>query len=71
MKKKQPFFFEYFRSDVSLDNQPFTLDLNLFYEETKMIVSMMSQLLGLDTYIYVPEFLMSLLFIVSMSQSNS
>ena len=67
IEQKQPFFSKCFRSDVSLDNQPFPLDVNLFNEETKLIVSMLSQFLGLDTNIYVPEFFMSLLFRVNMS----
>ena len=50
VEQKQPFFLKCFRSHISLDNQPFPLDVNLFNEEIKIIVSMMSQFLRLDTY---------------------
>ena len=52
-------------------NQPFPPDVNMFNEVTKLIVSMLSQFLGLDIDIYVLESVMSLLFRFSMSESES
>ena len=40
IEQKQPFFVKCFRSYVSLDNQHFPIDVNLFNEETKIIVAM-------------------------------
>ena len=54
IKQKHPFFLKSYRSDISLDNQPFPLDVNLFNDETQIIVSMMSQFLGLDIDGYIP-----------------
>ena len=71
IEQKQPFFLKCLRSNVSLDNKTFPLDVNLFNEETKIIVSMMSWFLELDTYKYILDFLMSPLFGVSMTQSES
>ena len=34
IEEKQPFFSKFFRNDVSLTNQPFPLDINLFNEES-------------------------------------
>ena len=42
LEQKQPFFSKCFRSNVSLANQAFPLDVNLFNEETKLVVSMLS-----------------------------
>ena len=70
LEKKQSFFTTYFRSYVSLQNQYFHVDTNLFNEETKLVISLMIQFLGLDTDKYVTELLMSLLFKVSTSQSE-
>ena len=42
IEKKQPFFSKCFRLDISLDNQPFPLDINLFNDEIEMIISMIS-----------------------------
>ena len=57
-------------SDVSLNNQAFPVDTNLFNEETKLVISLMSQFLGLDTDKYVIELLMSLIFRVSTNQAE-
>ena len=55
---------------MSLSNQPFPLDINLFNEESQLVISMLSQFLGLDPDRFLPELLMSLLFKMSMIQSD-
>ena len=71
VEEKQPFFSKCFTYDVSLANQPFPLDVNLFNEETKLVISMLIQLLGIDAYKFLPGVLMSMLLKISMSQSES
>ena len=70
LKRSNPFS-KCFRTDVSLSNETFPLDINLFNEESKLVISMLSQFLGLDTNIFVPELLMSLLFKINISQLES
>ena len=55
---------------MSHQNQDFPVDTNLFNKESKLVISLMSQFLGLDTDRYVTELLMILLFKVSTSQSE-
>ena len=71
IEEKQPFFFKWFRTNVSLTNQLFPLDISLFNEESQLVISMLSQFLGLDADRFFLELLMSLLFKMSMSQSDS
>ena len=70
LELKQSFFNTFFRSNVSLKNQAFLVDTNLFNEETKLVISLVSQFLGFDTYKYVTKMLMSIIFRVSTDQSN-
>ena len=53
---------------MCLQTQSFPLDINLFNEETKLFISLISQFLGLDTDRYVTKLLMSLSFRTSTSQ---
>ena len=71
IEEKKPLFSKCFRYDVSLTNQRFPLDVNMFNEETKLVISMLSQLLGIYKDMFVPALLISMLFKVSMSQSES
>ena len=68
---KQSFFTTCFRSDMSLQNQSFPMDVNLFNDETKLVISLMSHFLGLDTDMYVAKLLMSWLYIISTIQTDS
>ena len=56
---------------MSLQNKAFPVDSNMFNDETQLVISLMSHFLGLDTHIYVTELLMSFLFKVSTSPSES
>ena len=71
VEKKQYFFKICFKPDVQLYNQPFPVDANLFNEETQCVITPMSQFVGLDTYKYVTESRMSLLFTLSTCQVES
>ena len=61
------FFSKCFKTDVSTTGLPFPLDIILFNEESHMVISMLIQFLGLDTYRFVPELLLSFIFKMSMS----
>ena len=70
IEKKWSFFTTYFKPDVSIQNQAFPVDTNLFNDETKLVISLMSHFLGLDTKKYVTELLMSLLFKIGTSPTE-
>ena len=56
---------------MSLTNQTFPLDITVFNEESQLVISMLSQFLGLYADKFVPELLMIVLFKMSMIQSES
>ena len=68
VEQKQDFFKICFKPDIQLQNQPFPIDANIFNKETQCVTTLMSQFLGLDTYKYVTEPLMSLVFFLSTGQ---
>ena len=71
IEHKQYIFTTFFKPDVSLQDKALPIDTNFLNEETKLVISLMSQFLGLDTDRYVTELLMSLLYRVSTSQFES
>ena len=70
-EEKQIFYSKILKSDVFIVGQSFPLDVSLFNEESRLVISMLSQFLGMDTDRFVLELLLSLLFKMSMSQSES
>ena len=65
IERKKEFFKRCFKLEDESSNPSFRVDAALFNEETKCVVTMLCQFLGLDTDKYIPETLMSLLFILS------
>ena len=56
---------------MSIADEPFPFDINMFNEESQIVISLLSQFLWMDTYKFVPDILLSLLFKLSMCQSES
>ena len=56
---------------MSIADQPFPLDVSPFNEESQLVISMLSQFLGLDTDIFVSKLLLSLLYEMRMSNPDS
>ena len=62
--RERNFFKRCFKPEVESSNQPFRVDVTLFNKETKCVVTMLCQFLGLDIDKYILEILMSLLFVL-------
>ena len=58
-------FKRYFKPEDESSNPSFPVDASLFNKETKCVVTMLCEFLGLVIDKYIPETLMSLLFILS------
>ena len=71
VEQKRDFFNICFKPHIQLQNHPFHVDSSLFNKETQRIITLISQFLGLDTYKYVTETLMSMLFTFNTSQIES
>ena len=71
LNKSNPFSLPSFKPNVSLQNQAFLVDTNMFNDETQLVISLMSHFLGLDTDTSVIELLMSFPFKVRTSPSKS
>ena len=71
VEEKQIFYSKIIKPYIYVANEPFPLDIILFNEESQWVISFLSQFLGLDNDKFVPEFLLSLLFRLSLHQSVS
>ena len=66
MWKKNKFLTQSLKLDVYVADEPFTFDINMFNEESQLVISLLSQFLGLDIDRFIPKILLSLLFNMSM-----
>ena len=65
MWKKNKFLNQSLKLDVYVADEPF-FDINMFNEESQLVISLLSQFLGLDIDRFIPNILLSLLFNMSM-----
>ena len=65
MWKKNKFLTQSLKLDVYVADEPF-FDINMFNEESQLVISLLSQFLGLDIDRFIPKILLSLLFNMSM-----
>ena len=63
-ESKEAFLKSYSKPDSESMNLSYPIDLGQFNEETQWCITLASQFLGLDTDAYVPESLLSLLFVL-------
>ena len=63
-ESKEAFLKAYSKPNSEPINLSYPIDLSWFNEETQWCITLTSQFLGLDTNAYVPESLLSLLFIL-------
>ena len=54
MWKKNKFLTQSLKLDVYFVDEPFTFDINMFNEESQLVISLLSQFLGLDIDRFVP-----------------
>ena len=66
MWKKNKFLTQSLKPDVCVADEPFPSDINMFNEESQLVISLLSQFLGLDIDRFIPNLLLSLLFNMSM-----
>ena len=65
---KQTFLLKNLKSDVSVSNIPFPLDIDMINEESQCVLSLVCHFLGLDSERFMPETLLRLLFWLSLHQ---
>ena len=69
-ESKETFLKAYYKPNGEPVDLYYPIDLIQFNKETQWCISLASQFLGLDTHAYVPESLLSLLFISSTSPAE-
>ena len=65
---KQTFLLKIHKPNVAVENVPFPLYIDLLNEESKCVISLLYQFLGLDSDQFFLETLLSLLFRLSLHQ---
>ena len=66
IEETQAFLLKICKPNVSIENVPFPLDIDLFNEESQCVISPLCQFLGLDSDRLVLDVLLSLLFRLSL-----
>ena len=59
------------KPEISIENDHFPLDIDMFNEESQCVISLLSQFLGLNSDRFVSKVVLSLLFRLSMYQPKS
>ena len=67
-EQKDAFIKACLKPEIQLSNPPFPIDFILFNEETRPIIILASQFLGLDSSQFITKPFLSLIFILSSSQ---
>ena len=67
-EKKDPFLRSYLKLESQLSNHFFLTNFNLFIEETRSMITLAGQFLGMDLNQFIPEPLLSLIFTPISSQ---
>ena len=63
---KQVVLIKNLKPDVSIENVPLPLYIDMFNEDSQCVPSLLYQVLGMDSDRFVPKFLLSLLFRLSL-----
>ena len=66
-EQKDAFLGACLKPENQLSNPPFPIDFDLFNEETKFVITLVSWFLGMDSNQFVTEPLLSLIFTLSSS----
>ena len=71
VEEKKIFYSKILKSGIFVATETFPLDINPFNEESKWLISLLSQFLRLDTDKFLLEVLLSMLFRLSLHQPES